>query len=119
MDLLDLHPLQRHGLRMKIIRCAQCSCKIGTHTVSENVGSKGGIGLAQACLCHRLLLQQLPPLNCNSALSRSAPWAPYSVWGFLQASAAPRIVLNGGGGNAVGHPAFHHGLAVHLLPGGG
>ena len=64
--LLDLQPLHRHGPRVKIIRRAQCSCEKGTRTVSWNVGSKGSSGLAQACLCHRLLIQQLPPRNCRS-----------------------------------------------------
>ena len=84
MDLLVLHPLQRHGLRMKIIRCAQCSCKIGTHTVSENVGSKGGIGLAQACLCHLGLIQQLPQRYSYSAHSpESALGALRRMWSFV------------------------------------
>ena len=68
--LLDLQPLHRHGPRVKITRRAQCSCEKGTRTVSWNVGSKGSSGLAQACLCHRLLIQQLPPRNCHSGLSR-------------------------------------------------
>ena len=42
-------------------------------TVSKNVGSKGSIGLARACLCHRLLLQLLPRLYDQSELTRSAP----------------------------------------------
>ena len=47
MALLDLQPLHRHGLRMKIIRRAQCSCVNRQAHSSENIGSKGASGLAQ------------------------------------------------------------------------
>ena len=53
--------------------------------------------LAQACLCHRLLIQQLLPRGERFCTLSECARGAWNACGLLQPSAAPPIVLNGGG----------------------